>query len=237
MDHQRPPDSDGHDDDSLKRVKHGAFVFIDCETTGLPLCRDALYTDTEVWPRVVSFAFIIADSDAGIRAHGYSLIRPVGFSIPAAATHIHEITTAYAQRHGRDLREVMLEFLGQLRAHTPGLVVAHNIDFDVPIVAAESHRLGLPVPLVRLRRYCTMKSTTGLVRIPRTRNSYKWPRLTELYWHLFGRPHESAHNSLGDVAATLECYCELSAMGFIRHAARLPRPKNMHALGLQAERI
>jgi len=44
---------------------------------------------------------------------------------------------------------------------------------------------------------------------------YKWPKLSELHYHLFGEDFEGAHNSKNDVAATSKCFFELKKRGVI----------------------
>lgn len=38
---------------------------------------------------------------------------------------------------------------------------------------------------------------------------YKYPKLNELYYKLFHRNFENAHNAFSDVLATIECFKEL----------------------------
>lgn len=218
-------------------ARTGPVLFFDTETTGLPTRRNAHFSEVEVWPRLVSFAWVIADSVSGVRAHGYSIIKPSGFTIPKEAIRIHNISNEMAHLNGRTLHEVMSEFLGHVTSHSPVQIVAHNVDFDLPIVLAELVRLGLPSTVAGIPRYCTMKTTTGLLQLKRHNGSNKWPKLKELYLFLFGLSHISAHNSLSDVAATLECYCELCRRRFVHGGVLLERPKNFHVLGLPSTNI
>ena len=54
-----------------------------------------------------------------------------------------------------------------------------------------------------------MKNTTHVCRLPRYNGGYKWPTLEELHLHLFGKPHEAAHDAEGDVRACAKCFFEL----------------------------
>lgn len=210
-------------------TRSGRILFVDTETTGLPLRRYAQFTEVSVWPRIVSFAWAIVDSDSGVVSWGYNLVKPTGFVIPVEATLIHGITTAMAEREGSDLRGVLADFSQRMQELGPVQVTAHNAEFDVPIVAAELYRLGLPTSIARLPRFCTMQTTTALVGIRRGRG-YKWPKLCELYQHLFGRAHSSGHHSLGDLLATIECYCELCNRGVVNRAVKVCRPNNLPSI-------
>ena len=53
-----------------------------------------------------------------------------------------------------------------------------------------------------------MESSTDYCKIPRY-NGYKWPTLPELYFRLFERGFEEAHNAKVDVTACAECFFEL----------------------------
>ena len=44
---------------------------------------------------------------------------------------------------------------------------------------------------------------------PSGKSGYKWPKLTELYRFLFDKEVENAHDALGDITATMECFVEL----------------------------
>ena len=53
-----------------------------------------------------------------------------------------------------------------------------------------------------------MKSTIDLCKIP-GRYGYKYPKLQELHYTLFGSNFDDAHNAMSDVTATVKCYTEL----------------------------
>jgi|GEM_PF-6347742 len=76
------------------------FLFIDTETTGLPTNKTRPSTNTEYWPRLVSFAWILCTSKDDILEQGSFLVKPNGYIIPKEATQIHKITTARAVNEG-----------------------------------------------------------------------------------------------------------------------------------------
>ena len=63
----------------------------------------------------------------------------------------------------------------------------------------------------------TMLKTTDFCQIGwnEYHGTYKWPRLQELYYKLFGRYFESAHNAANDTRATMECFWKLVQLGEI----------------------
>ena len=147
------------------------------------------------------------------------LVRPEGFRIPADATRVHGITSAEATAHGRPVAEVLTAFLSNLdRAKT---LVAHNLEFDRPILGAEFVRLGHDLQTVRERfldrpGVCTMQQSTDYCRLPGRYGRYKWPTLDELHRELFGETPPAGHRALADVLATARCFFELRRRGVIR---------------------
>ena len=51
--------------------KASAILFFDVETTGLPKRRGASYREVNVWPRVVSLGWMIANDQSGYTHTGY----------------------------------------------------------------------------------------------------------------------------------------------------------------------
>ena len=184
------------------------YLFLDTETTGLPRRYDAPPSDVRAWPRMVQVAWVLADAQGQELAAHCHIIRPDGFTIPADAVRVHGITTKIARLHGVDVHHA----LGELAADLPAarLLVAHNIDFDYGVVGAEFFRAGLaPNPLDGLQRYCTMKTTTTLCRIPGGYRGYKWPTLDELHLTLFHERRQASHDALADARACARCYFAL----------------------------
>src|SRR5512139_1803960 len=90
------------------------FLLVDCETTGLPRTRYFSPDAVDDWPRLVQIAWGRCDSSGQMTDAQCHIIRPEGFRIPADATRIHGITHARARRAGRDLSEVLDEFLEEV---------------------------------------------------------------------------------------------------------------------------
>lgn len=197
------------------------ILFLDTETTGLPTDFYASYKDVENWPRLVQCSWILEDNETNEVTENDFIIKPDGFIIPFAATKIHHITQGRAERNGKPIESVLSKFeLDLLKAD---LLVAHNIEFDLNIVAAEFYRLKKNNECVLAARtinkiirtlfskpnFCTMETGTYYTKIETYNGEYKWPKLIELYRHLFGHDFKGAHNSLDDIRATRECFWEM----------------------------
>jgi len=192
------------------------ILVCDTETTGKPIDYNAPFSDVDNWPRLVQIAWLRAGQELlpdSLRR--VATILPEGFEIPPEATAIHGISTEQARQHGEPIAEVLHDFGNVLLA--ADVIVGHNLCFDVPVVAAELVRLGRrpwAAELVSKRRYDTMLVGTDVCKIPGHRG-YKWPKLEELYMHLFRRRPENQHQADGDVLATAECYFEMVGRGFV----------------------
>ncbi len=204
-----------------------SILFFDLETTGLPKSRNKTYRDVDNWPRAVSIAWIIANNETGVTHSGYEVIKPSGFIIPPDATAIHNISHAKALATGKALSDVLSSLADDVAAARPVQVVAHNIAFDHPIISAEFLRCDISNPILELKSFCTMISTTGLCKLPGNGGDYKWPRLEELVEFLYKKKVVPRHNAMEDTLFTLLCYCELSRMRKIGQNAPLREPENL----------
>lgn len=182
------------------------YLFFDTETTGIPRRWSAPASDLENWPRVVQLGWVACDERGAVVAREQLLVRPEGFSIPPDAGRVHGITTERAARDGVALKEALLAFCAAASASSRA--VAHNLEFDEKVLAAEFLRAGIPDPLPRMERLCTMRASTGYCRLP-GRRGYKWPTLDELHRHLFDEPLEGSHDAGRDALACARCFFEL----------------------------
>lgn len=188
------------------------YLFFDTETTGLPRNWKAPVTDLNNWPRLVQLAFLYCDQDGNKISGGDYIIKPEGFSIPVEASRIHGISTEKALNEGHSLTSVLQNF--QSLISQAEVLVAHNMSFDEVIVGAEFLRASMQNTIPPKRKICTMKSTTDYCALDGP-YGYKWPKLSELHYKLFGTGFEEAHNAAVDIKATEKCFWELKRIGII----------------------
>ncbi|MGK0495150.1 MAG: DNA polymerase-3 subunit alpha, partial [Maribacter sp.] len=185
------------------------YLIFDTETTGLPKNWNAPYTDSDNWPRCIQIAWQLHDEMGKVVEHEDYLVRPDGFNIPYDAEQIHGISTALAEQKGIPLSAVLEKFNAAM-AKTK-FIIGQNVKFDLNIMGAEFHRLGVENPLQELPVLdtCT-EHTAKLCQIAGGRGGkFKLPTLTELHQHLFNKPFGEAHNATADVEATTRCFLEL----------------------------
>ncbi len=185
------------------------YLIFDTETTGLPKRWNAPITDTDNWPRCIQIAWQLHDAMGNLVDRQDYLVRPDGFNIPYDAEQIHGISTALAEQDGMPLSEVLEKFNAAM-ARTK-FIVGQNVSFDLNIMGAEFHRMGVENPLQELPVLDTCTEYTAqLCQIPGGRGGkFKLPTLTELHENLFGKPFSEAHNATADVEATTRCFLEL----------------------------
>lgn len=205
------------------------LLVFDTETTGLPPKSKMLkYEELHLWPYVVQFSYIVYDTET----HRIVKIKDDIIHIPIEMCQevidIHGITNemAKASRHQVEdsLKEFYIDFQGVDR------VIAHNFQFDWNMIQIELMRLivrekpnnegDLYISILKTIQelpteniYCTMTNSTALcdlkMRSKFGKEFIKFPKLSELHYHLFGVTPRNLHNSLNDVVICLRCYYKL----------------------------
>lgn len=194
------------------------YAFIDTETTG--------FARGGVQPRIVSMAWMVAEDADRPRVFQRRVVRPEGFSVLAAAAAIHGITTERALAEGEAIRAVLADFARDRRTLNPRAIVAHNIGYDMPIVAAEFERLGSTDPCRGFPMLCTMLQCRKA-----------WPgesaKLGDVHLRVFGDALHDAHDAGADVLACARIFFHLAST---RGGAAAPaRPEAVQAPAATAD--
>ncbi|MGV3502446.1 MAG: exonuclease domain-containing protein [Adhaeribacter sp.] len=186
------------------------LLFIDTETTGLPLHWHRPYSDQENWPYAIQIAWVVySQSGELIKKENHYLWEP-DIVIPPKAFAIHGISADLLRQQGKSRQHIMGLLAGDLQTYTP-LVVAHYMQLDYHMLGADFYRCGLPNPLEKLPLFCTMLATAPLVDKPRA----KYLRLSRLYYSLFQRDMGNEHDALADAQATAACFFEMLRLNLI----------------------
>ena len=188
------------------------YLIFDCETTGLPKNRKAKISDLDNWPRVIQLAWALHDETWSAIETFACLIRPEGFVIPEDVQHIHHITTERALSDGSDLVETLRMFAEAVTKAK--VLIAHSLDFDLKVISAEYLRSGLEPPFSGKKQICTMRQSAEFCGVE-GKYGFKWPKLSQLHWKLFGSDFNEAHDAEADVAACARCFFELINRGHI----------------------
>ena len=162
------------------------ILAIDTETNDLPRDWRGAENDIQNWPRIVQLGWVLSSMEGETINRRCVLIRPDGWKIAAEAQDVHGISFQSCQRDGVELRDELVS-LCQMCTQVD-TIVAHNIEFDWPVMLCETLRLNdarLVEQIKSPSRACTMKLGTPVCRIP-GKYGHKWPKLAELHQHLFG---------------------------------------------------
>lgn len=186
------------------------LLFIDTETTGKYDFKADFKASHQ--PHLVQLACILDDLDGNTVEEYETIIRVSEVNIPASAAAIHGITTAIANASGIDLKEALREYYRLCKK--TNRIVAHNINFDMRIMASAIHRAKVDDFFKMIPTYCTMEKATNLLKLPGRYGNYKWPTLDEAYRTLIDpEGFEGAHNALNDVRACRSVYYALRKLG------------------------
>lgn len=219
--YQQPHNTSGYFECSLKIqcIKRNSdmsarFIIFDTETSGLPAMKGyGLWppaTDSAAWSRarLLELAWVALDQDLVEVSRASFLIKPAaGVRIEEhGGMAINGLSRKLLESDGIELRDALTCFLNALESNPT--LVAHNIGFDIGVMASEMHRLGMDGNrLYALPQFCTMefgKPITALYRGPYLKN----PKLSELCAY-FGVSHRDAHRAMGDVEACLGCFLKM----------------------------
>lgn len=192
-------------------------LFIDTETTGLPLNDKLPYTNLDNWPHLVQVALIIEDENYGVLSKRNFILKPDEYSIPESSTRIHGISNERAVKDGED-RNKVLSFL-DIVLYNSDIIIGHNVSFDLNVIKSEIIRIkGMENALFLKKHHSvidTMKIGMDICKLPnlsfysRRSQPYKYPKLDELYYKLFNKRFDNQHDAMADVQATYDCYYEL----------------------------
>lgn len=168
---------------------------IDTETTGLSQEKGARIIEIGI----VRYDFLSASKlDAWVQR-----IDPQ-CPIETGAQEVHGIS--YEELVGQPFWEDLAVEISS-RLESCDLLVAHNMGFDGPFIAAELMRVGVEVP--KVQSFCTMENARWACP------DGKLPKLGELCFAL-NIPYDAAkaHSALYDIERTAECFFEGYKRGF-----------------------
>jgi DNA polymerase-3 subunit alpha len=190
------------------------ILVLDLETNGLPetigFNRYYSYMDIDKYKssRIVQCCMAIYDKNGNEIEIMDKLIKPSGYDISNA--NIHGITYEKAVKEGIEFQSIISTIKEYLMRSC--LIVGHNINFDVNILSSELYRIGessIAYNLVTKNRYCTMFKSKHIVKVLNSTGRVKLPKLSELYFSLFGTESKGNHDAKYDVRNCAKCYFKL----------------------------
>lgn len=178
------------------------FLVIDCETTGLPKGGNPRNTEDYENSRLLELGYVLYNPNTFEQLATYSkLVRPDDFVV--RCTDIHGITQDMAYEEGVSIADV-LDHLDRIMP-TFGVVISHNIAFDIKILLSEMFRYGRFEMYNRFlsnRFMCTMAIGTQMMGQKRRVS------LSRLMEHLNVTALQK-HRALPDAQMCLDCLIEM----------------------------
>jgi DNA polymerase III epsilon subunit-like protein len=185
-------------------------LVFDTETSGLPTERNASIYKTTVWPHIVQLSYIVYDTETdklvGLEDDYINI--PDTVIMDPESVKIHNITSDQL-RNGITIVEALEKF----NAHSDkaDLLVAHNVSFDKRMLMVEGIRNKIKMNITDT--FCTMKNSINLCKLERSWPNgdtyFKYPKLSELYVHLFNKEPKNTHNALVDILICMRCFCKM----------------------------
>lgn len=180
-----------------------------------------LFADTETAdinpPTLLQLGYMLVQVDSS-HPNGYRNIRTVStvlnqgpdIKINPYAFKVHGITAEFSNKFGLSIVDVLNCFSFDLSF--ANVLLFHNSAFDMRVLKTAATNAKLPNLIKQLdsvETFCTMKATKGFCGLLDKRGLPKNPKLSELYYEIYGRLPDDQHDALGDVRATVCCYFDL----------------------------
>lgn len=188
------------------------YLFFDTETSGLPKNYNAPISDLDNWPRIVQIAWLEQDKYGNDISTGNYYVTPEGFDISPDSEKIHRISKEKATDLGYPIANVLEVFNAVIKKSK--YIIAHNLDFDYKVLSSEFARIYMNTDIEEKTKICTMRETIEFCNLPGS-HGLKFPKLAELYYKLFAKNFDNAHDAQADIEATAECFWSLKQRGII----------------------
>jgi DNA polymerase III epsilon subunit-like protein len=175
------------------------YMFIDTETTGINT-----YTDD-----IIQIAYIIYDDKFKLLKKVDKLVIPEKCLIPKNAFDVHKITHKKILKANNRFADVFTEFIKDV--NDVKHIIGHNVAFDINMIKNNLERYDFiqTNPFETKTITCTAKLGKDICDVKNINGSIKTPKLGELYFKLFGRKIENAHDAMVDTISCAECYFKL----------------------------
>lgn len=180
------------------------LLFIDTETSGIPLRWNRPYSDEKNWPYVIQVAWIIFEEDGTEIKRTSRYIYEEDISISPSSYKIHGITGDFLQQRGDKRKGVLRKLAHDIQKYSP-LIIGHFVELDVQVLSADYYRARLKNPFLDRSFFCTMLDSKKHTLNP----SVNYLRLAQLHEHLFDEPLTDLHEAEQDACATAKCFFEL----------------------------
>ncbi len=183
------------------------ILFVDTETTGIPLDTSVEFKNIDNWPTIRQMAWLVYKKDGSLHS-SFNCVTPDN-----AESEIIP-NSDYVPKTVLPIYDILDRFISSL--WMCDVIVGHNIEYDVQVILSELHRYGKNTWRLRwMRKFCTMKNSVDICEFA-TRRGDRYPKLQELYSKLFHKSFANAHDAYCDIKATADCYWKMFNTGLLR---------------------
>lgn len=160
---------------------------------------------------MIHLSWIILDKSLNPVDDYDHIIIPEGFSVTPEIEQRCKIDEEDIKTKGAKLEDVLNGFEKSLQ--DAEYVLAHNLNFNENVLAAEYLRKGISHSLFRKESFCLMQEATFFCKLPSKTGGYKWPSLSELHSIIFKKAYAPPNNARADVIAATRCFKALMMGG------------------------
>ncbi|MBK8620912.1 MAG: hypothetical protein IPN79_03915 [Saprospiraceae bacterium] len=187
------------------------YLIFDATPITKPTNYQALFSDTQVWPRMIHLSWILLNEELKPIEDFDCIVKPEGFKITPAINKYAQLEEGEVDRRGIDLGPVLDQFAETVEKAQ--YIFAHNLNANENIVAAEFVRHKRSINFFKKKRFCLMEEGTYYCKIPNKAGGYKWPTLNELHAFCFQKGYSPGNNARADVIAAARCFIKMKKTG------------------------
>lgn len=180
------------------------YLIFDTSPIEKPKSYTAPFTDTFSWPRMIHLSWIILDKDLKPVDNQNFIIEPQGFDITPEVCDYVKLDQEDIKARAITLENALAGF--ELALSEVDYVLAHNLNVNECVLAAEYIRKGVDHSLFKKERFCLMQESTHYCKLPSKTGGFKWPTLTELHAIIFSKAYSPPNNARADVIAATRCF-------------------------------
>ncbi len=182
-------------------------IVFDTETTGFPLGRNVppFMSGNYNSARMIEIGYILMENNEIIKKVDH-LIKHDEY-IELTNSHIHGITMNMLNIQGKKMTDVLYELEKDIK--DVDLIISHNFKFDFSILMSEIYRY-YPIFNTLLGYMYSKPSYCTMLHGMKYLQQRKWPKLKDLYLHLYPMSsYEQTHRALDDAEICAKCYLKL----------------------------
>ncbi|HMQ06957.1 MAG TPA: hypothetical protein PKC30_06620 [Saprospiraceae bacterium] len=187
------------------------YLVYDVTPVHKPRNPKADFSDTFSWPRVFHLSWIMLNEEFKPLQDFDCIVKAEGWKLDDKVLEFAGVAWEEVERKADALDDILNQFAQSIE--NVNYIIAHNMDIQEKVIAAEFLRRGIKHNLFKTDRICLMQEGTYYCKIPSKTGGFKWPTLRELHATLFNQAYTPAGNARADVIAASRCFIKLMKSG------------------------